>query len=300
MSTLNLRSVYELIKKHHLEKYQNDILREIESSLSGVIKETIKRYSNKHRIIEQDEAKAHFTPTEVLSQSQIAELPSWVRDDLQNTRIVGTSQNVIQTSNGRKYHLKNKLNHLSGAEWTYFLNSVISTRYPPQGAEGYAHHIRKIHPSPKPPQLLSEIINFFTKENELVLDYFMGVGGTLLAASLTNRRAIGIDLEEKYIKAYKLAASHLGVREQIAVQGDSIELLRTQECLTKLANSEKFSLILIDPPYGDMMARRKTGEIAKKGGDTSPTPFTNLDTDLGNLAWSKFREVFRESVERSR
>ena len=37
------------------------------------------------------------------------------------------------------------------------------------------------------------IINFFTKENEYVLDYFMGVGGTLLGASLSNRNALGID-----------------------------------------------------------------------------------------------------------
>ena len=44
------------------------------------------------------------------------------------------------------------------------------------------HHIRKIHPTPKPPQLMRDLIQFFTKEGELVFDTFMGVGGTLLGA----------------------------------------------------------------------------------------------------------------------
>ena len=73
----------------------------------------------------------------------------------------------------KKFHLNNSLNDLPGNEWSFFLRSVINTRYPTAGKEGYAHQIRKIHPSPKPPQLMQEIINFFTKENELVFDYFM-------------------------------------------------------------------------------------------------------------------------------
>lgn len=44
------------------------------------------------------------------------------------------------------------------------------------------------------------------------------------------------------------------------------------------------------------MARKKTGEAAKKGKDTSATPFTNLNTDLGNFTWAKFREIFQQSV----
>ena len=80
---------------------------------------------------------------------------------------------VILTKNGQKFHLDNKLNDLAGNEWSYFLRSVINTRYPTKGEESYAHHIRKIHPSPKPPQLMRDIIKFFTKENEHILDYFM-------------------------------------------------------------------------------------------------------------------------------
>jgi DNA modification methylase len=141
------------------------------------------------------------------------------------------------------------------------------------------------------------LIEFFTKENELVLDYFMGVGGTLLGASLSNRRAIGIDLSKKYIEVYKEANSSLDLAEQKTISGDSMELLRNQSKILKFLNGEKFSLIAIDPPYGDMMNRPKTGEAAKQKLDSSPTPFTNDEADIGNLQIEDFYPIFKESVE---
>jgi len=76
-----------------------------------------------------------------------------------------------------------------------------------------------------------------------------------------------------------------------------MELLRDGEALTEALDGEKFSLIAIDPPYGDMMNRAKTGEAAKKGKDTSPTPFTDFAHDLGNLDIEQFYPVFKASVE---
>ena len=213
--------------------------------------------------------------------------------------LIGNSGNVIQVPDGRKYHRKNKLNDLPGGQWTFFLNSVINTRYPTSGIEAYAHDLRKTHPSPKPPQLMRDIIEFFTKENEIVLDYFMGVGGTLLGASLCNRKAIGIDLNEKYLEIYKLANKSLELREQITVLGDAIQLLKDGKELKSLLNTDKLSLVLIDPPYGDMLAREKTGEAIKKKQSASPTPFTNLSTDLGNMEIEEFFPIFQESIKNS-
>ena len=60
-------------------------------------------------------------------------------------------------------HRLNKLNDLNGAEWAHFLNSVEVTHYATNGADGFAHHLRKRIPSPKPPQLMKKFIDFFTK-----------------------------------------------------------------------------------------------------------------------------------------
>jgi len=286
----------KLIKKKKLEDFEEEIKSALESNLEKTLSEKVKEIKNKKRIISNDNLKDHIPAKDLFSETEIKNLPNWVQEDIDQAQVIGKSRNIIQVSNGKKYHVKNRLNDLSGGEWTFFLNSVINTRYLTSGDEGFAHHIRKIHPSPKPPQLMRQIIEFFTKENDIVFDYFMGVGGSLLGSSLSNRRAIGIDLNKNYIEAYKEANKFLNLPEQTTIQADSIQFLGDAQNLEKCLNGEQLSLILIDPPYGDMLSRPRTGESIKKTGDTSPTPFTDLEEDLGNMNWDKFLETFHLSV----
>jgi DNA modification methylase len=55
------------------------------------------------------------------------------------------------------------------------------------------------HPTVKPIQLMSYLVNLGSSENELVLDPFMGSGSTGIACVLNNRKFIGVDLEERYV-----------------------------------------------------------------------------------------------------
>jgi site-specific DNA-methyltransferase (adenine-specific) len=55
------------------------------------------------------------------------------------------------------------------------------------------------HPNQKPVKLMEWALQFMdAKENETVLDPFMGSGTTLRAAKDLGRKAIGIEIEEKY------------------------------------------------------------------------------------------------------
>jgi DNA modification methylase len=54
------------------------------------------------------------------------------------------------------------------------------------------------HPSEKPVDLLRQLIESSSVFDERVLDPFMGCGSTLVAAQLEGRRAIGIEIEERY------------------------------------------------------------------------------------------------------
>jgi site-specific DNA-methyltransferase (adenine-specific) len=54
------------------------------------------------------------------------------------------------------------------------------------------------HPTPKPLDLIVKLVDLFTDPLELICDPFMGSGTTLRAAKDLGRRAIGIEIEEKY------------------------------------------------------------------------------------------------------
>jgi len=64
----------------------------------------------------------------------------------------------------------------------------------------------RVHPTQKPEPLMAAIVSDFTEPGELILDPFAGSCSTLLAAKRLGRRAIGIEIEEKYCED---AARHL-------------------------------------------------------------------------------------------
>lgn len=71
------------------------------------------------------------------------------------------------------------------------------------------------HPTQKPLAVLKRIIQIASSENSLVLDLFMGVGSTGVAAIQLNRRFIGIEIDEAYYKACekRLMSASVGAGE---------------------------------------------------------------------------------------
>jgi len=63
------------------------------------------------------------------------------------------------------------------------------------------------HLTPKPLKALERIIKCHTKENDLILDCFLGSGSTSLAAKNLNRNFIGIEKDESY---FKIACGRIG------------------------------------------------------------------------------------------
>lgn len=56
------------------------------------------------------------------------------------------------------------------------------------------------HPTPKPKTFIKEILNLFSKENDIVLDPFVGSGSTALACKLLKRNYIGLEINPDYCK----------------------------------------------------------------------------------------------------
>ena len=61
----------------------------------------------------------------------------------------------------------------------------------------------RLHPTQKPIELLEYLIKTYTNDGETVLDFTMGSGSTGVACVNTNRRFIGIELDEGYFEIAK-------------------------------------------------------------------------------------------------
>lgn len=61
----------------------------------------------------------------------------------------------------------------------------------------------RVHPTQKPVALLEYLIKTYTNEGDLVLDFTMGSGSTGVACLNTNRRFVGIELDENYFNIAK-------------------------------------------------------------------------------------------------
>ena len=79
----------------------------------------------------------------------------------------------------------------------------VTTRYPTSIIQFNMVKQKGQHPTQKPISLMEYLINTYTNENELILDFTCGSGTTLLAARNLKRKCIGIELEEKYCEIAK-------------------------------------------------------------------------------------------------
>ena len=59
------------------------------------------------------------------------------------------------------------------------------------------------HITVKPISLIEHLIKLFSKENSLIVDPFLGSGTTAIASKNTNRRCIGIEIDEHYYNISK-------------------------------------------------------------------------------------------------
>jgi len=77
--------------------------------------------------------------------------------------------------------------------------------------------MKKAHPCQQPIDLPKRIIEFFTKEDYIVLDPFMGSGTTGVACVQTGRRFIGIEIDQKYfdIAVKRIEKAQLQIRMEL-------------------------------------------------------------------------------------
>lgn len=99
-------------------------------------------------------------------------------------------------------------------QYVYLSGVELAVWFKPKGRKVFNAHCkntvfkhpngsRKIHPTQKNVDLFEELIIDNTNENEIVFDPFMGSGTTGVACLNTNRKFIGIELDEHYFNLAK-------------------------------------------------------------------------------------------------
>ncbi len=173
---------------------------------------------------------------------------------------------------------KNRLNDLEPRAWLKFQKSWFIHNPPPRRAGVL------VHPAKFPETLAREFIEFFTKQDEAVLDPMAGTGSTLVAALRARRNSYGIELNPKYVDIARAAIaeerSRLGKSfHDLACdirQGDATAILQK--------DLPRINYVLTSPPYWDMLHARG-GATQKRRRSTAALDVLYSDDprDLGNV-----------------
>lgn len=114
------------------------------------------------------------------------------------------SESVLVFCKESLQHKGNKENiDISGEEFkewtknTWYFNEETNNEFEniicvPNGSS------KKEHPAPYPIELVERLLKIYSYKDDVILDPFNGIGTTTLAASMLNRKYIGIDLSKKY------------------------------------------------------------------------------------------------------
>ena len=111
--------------------------------------------------------------------------------------------NLVEKEKPTNNYRKNKMGE--------FLEDGCKNKHQIQTKTGYnrqilkysLHNVGLLHPCQKPLELLEFLIKTYTNENMIVLDCCMGSGSTGVACLNTNRKFIGIELDENYFNIAK-------------------------------------------------------------------------------------------------
>lgn len=160
---------------------------------------------------------------------------------------------------------------------------------------------KDVHPAVFPIALPKKCIELFTHKGELVLDPFVGIGTTLIAARDLERNVVGFDLNKKYIDYSKkrLAQSKLNFGEetkQFAIYDDAINIQRYLE-------RETVALCIASPPYANMLNHRRLnksirGNLRENEHYLKVQQYSDNPRDLGTMRPKEYAKALVEIYKR--
>jgi len=184
-----------------------------------------------------------------------------------------------------------KINDLTPSQWLFRSKSVMRRTF---GLGADAHKIRKaFNKACKPPALCRDIVENFSKKDDVVLDPFAGTGGIILGAQMAGRKAMGCEIDPKQAQAYREACIQMSSLFTDYDQ-DAVKTCDFFEAYAADSSPIPFvDFLFTDPPYFDMDRRPKSLRWFKgKGSQQRPMePFEGC-LFKGIDAWKTFMSSF--------
>ena len=176
--------------------------------------------------------------------------------------------------------LSRKANDLDGKKWLKNSISIWSdiSKTPEETALK--------HPAMFPTQLVSRLLESFTRSDQtVVLDPFSGIGSTVLAAEMMGKLGIGVDISAEYIaKAERRPALNPGLFEgpDETSKGERRFIVADAKNLLQHVGPASVDFVVTSPPYWDILLQNRTADYKeiRNYGDS--------DQDLGRI--SDYRE----------
>jgi len=148
---------------------------------------------------------------------------------------------------------------------------------------------KNVHPATFPIALPRRWIELLTHEGELVLDPFVGIGTTLVAAQEAGRNAVGFDLHRGYIETARGRVQQPRLdapTRQIAVEADARDIPR-------YIRPGTVSLIVTSPPYANLLNRprrnkSRRGQERRNGQYLRVEQYSTDPRDLGLLELDEY------------
>lgn len=179
------------------------------------------------------------------------------------------------------------LNDLNGSEWTIHGKSVQTFNSPITAK-------RKKHGAAFPISLAKHFIKIYSKPGDTIFDPFAGVGTTLDAANILKRNALGIELNEYFIKLF-----NQGIDPKDGKLNPNYRRIVIQDSALNIGEHlpvNSVDLILTSPPYGNLLNNIREnfadkdyiGNTYKNQSRKLAKPYSNHKHDLGNVSYDKY------------
>ena len=154
---------------------------------------------------------------------------------------------------------------------------------------------KSIHPAVFPITLPKKCIELFSHKGELILDPFVGIGTTLIAAKDLGRNAVGFDLKKEYVEFSKkrLTQQTLDKKtKQISIKDDAINISNYLEEGT-------VTLCVTSPPYANMLNKPRLNKSMRADSRNNKhfmevQQYSKDPRDLGTMTHDKYAEALTE------